>query len=125
MPSKPFNPDYAASPGLVLEIHLESCELSVSDFAQRCGLPVEFVQEIISGVAPLDRKTALLFEREFSISADTWLGVEAEYRQKLARDAEKLARRKAMWRHFGFLRRILSSAGHALGRIHRHAPRQG
>ena len=125
MPSKPFNPDYAASPGQVLDMHLESYELSVAEFAQRCDLPVEFVQEIISGEAPLDRETALLFEREFGSKAYIWLGIEAEYRQKLAHDAENLARRQEMWRHFGFLRRILSYFGHALSRIHRHAPRQG
>ena len=55
MPSYPSNPDYAASPGQVLEMHLESYELSVAEFAQRCDLPVEFVQEIISGEAPLNR----------------------------------------------------------------------
>ena len=125
MPSYPSNPDYAASPGMVLEMHLESYELSVSEFAQRCDLTVEFVQEIISGEAPLDRETALLFEREFGSKAHIWLGIEAEYRQKLARDAEKLARRQALWRHFGILRRILSRFGNALSRIHRHAPRQG
>ena len=86
MPSNPFNPDHAASPGQVLEMHLESCELSVDEFAKRCDLPAEFVQEIISGEAPLDRETALLFEREFGSKAYIWLGIEVECRQKLARD---------------------------------------
>ena len=76
MPSYPSNPDYAASPGLVLEIHPESYEMSVSEFARRCDLPVESVEEIISGEAPLDRETEILFEREFKIPADTWLGVQ-------------------------------------------------
>ena len=62
-------------------MHLESYELSVAEFAKRCDLPAEFVQEIISGEAPLDRETVLLFEREFGSKAYNWLGIDVEYQQ--------------------------------------------
>lgn len=88
MPSRPFKPDYAVSPGQVLQIHLDSLDLSVAELAQRCGRPVEFIGDIISGATPLDGETALLFEKEFALCADAWLAVEAKYRQKLAHEAE-------------------------------------
>lgn len=118
MRSYPSKPNYAPSPGLLLEVHLESYDMSASDFARRCGRSVEFIQELISGVAPLDRETALLIVKEFGGEAEAWLRMEYEYRQKLARDAEKRTRREAMWGRFLFLPRSLSHAYRSLVRNH-------
>ena len=124
MPSYPSNPDYAASPGQVLKVHLDTHDLSVAEFAQRCGRPVEFIGGIISGMTSLDRETALLFEKEFALDADTWLAVEANYRQKLIHDEEKRARGNGAARFFRFLRRIMSRANHGLKRNHPGVTRQ-
>ena len=110
MPSKPFTPDYASSPGQILEMHLEYYDMSAADFARSCGRPVEFVQELLSGMVPLDSETASLIVKEFGGAAETWMNIESGYRQKLARDAEKRARREAMWGRILFLPRILSRA---------------
>ena len=124
MPSKPFKPNYAPSPGRVLETHLESFEISAAEFAKRCGRPVESILELIAGKAPLDRETASLIVKELGGAAETWLGIEYEYRQKLALDAEKRAKREAIWGRFLFPFRILSRAYRALGRNHRRFPHQ-
>ena len=58
MRSYPSNPNYASSPGQMLEMHLEHYDMSAGEFARRCGRPVEFVQELLSGAAPLDHETA-------------------------------------------------------------------
>ena len=124
MPSKPFNPDYASSPGQILEMHLEHYDMSAAEFALRCGRPVEFVQELLSGKAPLNRETASLIVKEFGGAAETWMNIESGYRQKLARDAEKRAKREAMRGRLLFLPRILSRACRSLGRSHRGLPRR-
>ena len=124
MPSKPFNPDYASSPGQILEMHLEHYDMSAAEFARRCGRSAEFVQELLSGKAPLDRDTASLIVKEFGGAAETWMNIESGYRQMLARDAEKNAKREAMRGRLMFLPRILSRAYRSLRRSHRGLPRR-
>ena len=115
MPSKPFKPNYAPSPGRVLNTHLEHHGMSAAEFARRSGRSVEFIQELISGAVPLDRETALHIAKEFGGGAETWMNMETGYRQKLARDAEKRARREAMRGRILFFPRILSRAYRSLG----------
>ena len=122
MPSKPFKPDYAPPPGRVPNPYLESFEMSVAEFAKRCGRPVESIQELVTGKAPLDRETASLIAKELGGAAETWLGIERERWQKPAWDAEKIPWRKAIWGRITFLPRILSRACRALGRSRRSIP---
>ena len=124
MAPKPFKPDYAPSPGLLLEVHLDSYDMSASEFARRCGRPVKFIEELVSGSAPLDRETARLIVKEFGGEAEAWLRMEEEYRQKLASDAEKRAGREAIWGRFLFFPRVLSRAYRSLARDRRSLPRQ-
>ena len=107
MPLCLSNPDYAIRSGNLLKEHLEAHSLSVEEFSRRCGCSPELIKEIISGAAPLDRDTARLFEKEFVVSENIWLGIEAEYQVIKLRDAEKkpaqnLGSRMAqfIWRRF-------------------------
>ena len=124
MRSYPSYPNYASSPGQILEMHLEHHDMSAAEFARRSGRPAEFVQELLSGKAPLDSETASLIVKEFGGAAETWMNMEAGYRQKLARDAEKLAKREAMRSRILFLPRILSRACRSLGHNQRGLPRR-
>ena len=120
MPLYRSNPDYAVPPGWLLWEHLEAYALTVEEFAQRCLRSPETIRKIISGEAPLDRDTALLFEREFEVSVEIWLGLEDNYRKKLARDAEKQSVLKARRRLFRFFRKTLSRANDFLiGKLQR------
>ena len=124
MPSRPFKPDYAPAPGRMLDEHLERYDMSAAEFARRCGRSVEYVQELITGAAPLDSETAQHIAKEFGGVAETWLGIEREYRQKLARDAQKSARREAIWGRIPFFLWVMSRASRSLGRKRRSMPRQ-
>ena len=124
MRSYPSNPNYAPSPGLLLEVHLESYDMSDAEFAKRCGRSADFIKDLISGIAPLDRETASLIVKEFGGEAEAWMRMECEYRQKLARDAEKQAKREAIWGRILFLPRVLLRAYRSLGRDRRSLPRQ-
>ena len=85
-----YRPDYAASPGAVLEEHLDVRGLSHAEFARRCGRPAKLISEIVAGRAPVEPETALQFEKVLGMSARVWLGIEADYRlhQKYASEAE-------------------------------------
>lgn len=83
-----FNPSYAVPPGWLLEERLEMHNISHAEFARRCGRSPKLISEIISGKASLEPETALQFEKVLGVSANIWLGVEAKYKLKQARDAE-------------------------------------
>ena len=85
----PYKPDYAVPPGWILEEHLDAYDISHAEFARRCGRSAKLISEIISGKAPVEPRTALEFERVLGMDAGIWLGIEADYRLHLAREAER------------------------------------
>ena len=82
-----YEPDYAVSPGWVLEEHLETRGFSHAAFARRCGCAPKLIGEIVAGRAPIGPGTALQFERVLGLDADIWLGIESSYRLHEARAA--------------------------------------
>jgi HTH-type transcriptional regulator / antitoxin HigA len=80
-----FRPDYAPSPGELLEEQLDNLNISAREFSRRCGRSAKLITEILSGKAALEPETALQFERVLDIEANIWLRLEAEYRLSLAR----------------------------------------
>ena len=83
-----YQPDYAASPGAVLEEHLAAHGLSHAEFARRCGRSAKLISEIVAGKAPVEPVTALQFEKVLGMDARIWLGIEADYRLHQKRAAE-------------------------------------
>ena len=83
-----FEPDYAVPPGWLLKEHLEVHGISQAEFARRCARSPKLISEIVAGKAPLEPATALQFEKVLDVHADIWLGVEAAYRLRQAREAE-------------------------------------
>lgn len=75
-----YQPDYAVSPGALLEEHLAAHSFSHAEFARRCGRSAKLIGEIVAGKAPVDPSTALRFEKVLGMSARIWLGIEADYR---------------------------------------------
>lgn len=84
----PYQPDYAAPPGWILEERLEANGISQAEFARRCGCPPQQISEIVAGTAPVDPETALLFERELGLAASIWLGIERRYRLHQVREVD-------------------------------------
>ncbi len=80
-----YNPDYAVSPGAVLKERLEVQGISRAEFARRCGCTEKLVSEIISGKAPLEPETVLLFENVLDVDARIWFGIETNYQIHRAR----------------------------------------
>ena len=83
-----YEPDYAASPGEVLEEHLETRGMTQAEFARLCGRSPKLISDIIAGKAPVEPRTALRFERALGMDASVWMGIESNYRRYLARQAQ-------------------------------------
>ena len=90
-----YEPDYAVSPGQILEEHLEVREISQAEFARRCDRSPKLISEIIAGKAPVEPRTALQFEKVLGMDAGIWLGIEADYQLHQEREVEK--RRNTEW----------------------------
>lgn len=89
-----YQPDYPVAPGNTLRSTLNKRGLTQADVAERTGLSMKHVNQIVQGVAPLTPETALLLERVTNVSARYWNSLEARYRERLVReeDREHLAR---------------------------------
>ena len=83
-----YQPDYAVPPGWILEERLDAHGISHAAFARRCGRSPKLISEIIAGKAPVEPETALQFEKVLGMDASVWLGIEAEYQLRKAREAE-------------------------------------
>jgi HTH-type transcriptional regulator / antitoxin HigA len=84
-----FTPDYAVSPGEILEETLDARGIKKKEFAERCGLSEKTVSLIIHGKAPLLPETAIQFESVLGISAAIWNNLEAAYQLHRANAAER------------------------------------
>jgi HTH-type transcriptional regulator/antitoxin HigA len=93
-----FEPDYAVAPGGTLRATLTSLGMTQSELAERTGLSLKHINQIIQGIAPITAETALHFERTTSVPARMWNSLEATYREQIARrENRKLLAREAGW----------------------------
>ncbi len=84
-----FRPDYAIAPGETLRETLAEIGMSQADLAERANLSPKHVNQIIQGLAPITHETALAFERITAVPARIWNSLEADYRDSLARQAQR------------------------------------
>ena len=83
-----YTPDYAVSPGEILNERIVTQGISQAELARRCGHSAKLISEIINGKAPLNPRLALEFEKVLSVDASIWLNIETDYRLYMARKAE-------------------------------------
>lgn len=84
-----YTPDYAVTPGEVLEHELEIRGMSQQELANRTGLTPKHLIAILKAKASITPDTAIKFERALGMPCDYWLNLEANYREVLARLAEE------------------------------------
>src|SRR5688572_1687404 len=80
-----WQPDWGVPPGEILLEALDERGMSQSELARRMDRPIKTVNEIIKGKAAITPETAIQLERTLGISAHVWNGLEANYRDYLAR----------------------------------------
>ena len=81
-----YEPDYAVHPGEYLEEVLEAREIKKREFAERVGLSVKAVSQIVNGKALYSSEAALRFERVLGISAAIWSNMAESYELFKARE---------------------------------------
>jgi addiction module HigA family antidote len=84
-PTSSWQPDWAVSPGEVILEALQDRGMTQAELARRMARPPKTVNEIIKGKAAITAETAIQLERTLGISARLWAGLEANYRQQVAR----------------------------------------
>ncbi len=84
-----FRPDYAMPPGATLQETIDALGMTQRDLAVRTGLTPKTINEIIKGKAPITPDTSVLLERVTGVSARMWNNLEANYRDQLARIADR------------------------------------
>ena len=94
-----YIPDYAVSPGEVLNGYLESYGMSSADLARRAGLDESTVSQIIAAKLPITAEIALKLGRVFGRPAHLWSNLERQFQDDLTRLADK----KRMAQHLEWL----------------------
>ncbi|MFH1745486.1 MAG: HigA family addiction module antitoxin [Planctomycetota bacterium] len=84
-----YEPDYAVPPGDTLLETIESLGMTQRDLALRTGMARKTINEIIKGKAPITPDTAVLLERVTGVPARMWNNLETNYREQLARIADR------------------------------------
>ena len=93
-----YNPDYAVHPGEILEETLDARGIKKTEFAQRCGLSLKTVSQIINCKASVSPETAIQFGRVLGVSAKIWNNLDAHYRLHQAKISNfKELQRKTAW----------------------------
>jgi HTH-type transcriptional regulator / antitoxin HigA len=88
-----YEPDYAVPPGYTLEDTLEAMGMTQKELAARTSLTEQTITRIIHGKQPITAETANRLEMVTGVDASMWNGLEARYRERLAKleDAQKFA----------------------------------
>lgn len=92
MPEKFVNeyvPEVVSPPGETLHEILEDRGMSQAELAERMGRPKKTINEIVRGKAELTPETALQLERVLGVPSPFWGNLERNYRDNLARAAER------------------------------------
>lgn len=88
-PRYPYEPDYAVPPGQSLQETIDTLGIHQRELAVRAGLSPKHINQVINGTAPVTHDTAIRLERVTGVPARLWNNLEANYREQLARLAEK------------------------------------
>ncbi|MBF0539495.1 MAG: HigA family addiction module antidote protein [Nitrospirae bacterium] len=74
-----YEPDYAVSPGEVLQERLEAMGMNQAEFARRCQISPQIINQIIHGRHRVTAEIAIRFESITGVSANVWSNLEVAY----------------------------------------------
>ena len=84
-----YIPNYAVSPGAVLQEYLEGYGMSCAELATRAGLDEGTIKQLLAAKAPVTAAIALKLGRVFGRPAHLWSNLERQYQDDLTRLADK------------------------------------
>ena len=83
-----YQPDYTIHPGEILEETLEARGIKKTALAERCGITLKTVSQIINGKAPISPSIAIRLERAIGVSASLWSNLNTDYELFVAREKD-------------------------------------
>ena len=104
--NEPLYSNLAIPPGESIAENIEFLGMPLSELAAALALPVEAVNEIITGDRAITPDIAVGLEAALGISAQLWLNLEARYRTTLARQWEKTGGKQEDWTQWCYGRLI-------------------
>lgn len=81
----PYEPDYAVSPGEILDEYLESYEMTQDELAQQLELSAETMLAIMKAQSPIIPEIAIKLQKVFQRPDHFWITLQRNYDQKLTR----------------------------------------
>ena len=90
---KPIKINVTLLPGEVLRDELEARNLTQSAFAMKMGIYPSHFSDVLKGKRRLNASLALRLEQELGISADFWVGLQADYELSIERQKYNEAHR--------------------------------
>ena len=102
METNAYKPDYAIHPGEILEETLGARGIKKTELAERCGIALKTVSQIINGRASISPAIAIRIERAIGVSASLWSNLNTDYELFVAREADytRLDKQKQWVRKF-------------------------
>lgn len=80
-----YTPDYAVTPGEMLEYEMEIRGMTQQELVRRTGVTQKHINELLKVKAPISPAMAIKLERALGMPAQYWLNLEANYQEVLAR----------------------------------------
>lgn len=117
-----YQPDYAVTPGEVLEYELELRQMSKAELAKRTGLTEKHINSIVKakGKSAITPETAIKLERALGMPVEYWLNLEAHYQETQARLAEEAQ----LERDLGWLKKVPVNQMAKLGWLAKHSDKK-
>jgi HTH-type transcriptional regulator/antitoxin HigA len=84
-----YIPDYAVTPGEMLEYEMETRGMTQQELTRRTGVSAKHINELLSAKAPISPAMAIKLERAIGMPVQYWLNLEANYQEVVARLAEE------------------------------------
>ena len=94
--------NWAIPPGETIAENIEFLGIPLHQLAESLSLPVEAVEELISGERAIIPDVAVGLEAALGIPTQFWLNLEAGYRATIARNWEQTGGRKEEWTDWCF-----------------------
>lgn len=92
-----FQPQWASPPGDTIAYILDRLGLALSEFCDQVGLSFGEGRQLLNGSLALDQGLADRLADTCGASSDFWLNREAQYREDLAREEERLRDEAFSW----------------------------
>lgn len=74
------------TPGEILsEEFMKPLGISINALARNIGVPPNRISEIVGGKRAISTDTALRLSKYFGVSAELWLGLQADYELRMAK----------------------------------------